>query len=87
MKYFNDKKVQVFGKTDIQKGGKKTTLFGDAVYKTDLSNIEQLPATKLFLLYSSIIPVNRSMYIIVNVLYYRFPHTVLSLYICAPPPL
>lgn len=68
--------MQVFGKTDIQKGKKETTLFADAVYKTDLSNIEQLPASKLSLLYSSIIHVNRSMYIIVNVLFYRFPHTL-----------
>lgn len=45
------KKVQVFCKADIQKG-KKKTLFGDTVYKTGFSNIEQLPAAKLPYLYS-----------------------------------
>lgn len=92
-KDFIDEKVPLFGKTDIQKGKKKQknkTLFGDTVYKTDLSNIEQLPSTELYLLYSSIIHVNRSIYVIVNLIYYRFPYTVLSLYItyiCATPPL
>lgn len=79
------RKVQVFGTTDIQRG--KNNFIWRYIKKTDLSNNEQLPTTKVFLLYSSIIRVNRSIYVIVNVLYYRFPYSVLSRYICAPPPL
>lgn len=62
------------------KRAKEKTLLGDSVYKTNLSNIEQLPTTKHFLLYSSIIHVNWSSYSIVDLLYYRLPYTVLSLH-------
>lgn len=47
--------------------------FGGPEYKTELSNVELL-IRKLFLLYSSTIRVNRSVHIIVNVLYYRSIH-------------
>lgn len=68
------RKCRCLVKLTFKRAKKKKTLFGDAVYKTDLSNIEQLPTTELYLLYSSIIHVNRSIYMIVNVLYYRFPY-------------
>lgn len=55
------------------KRAKKTPTLDD-VYKTNFQILMTLPTTKLFLLYRSIIRVNSS--IIVDVLFYRFPYTV-----------
>lgn len=63
-------KCRYLVKLTFKKEGKS---FGGPEYKTELSNVELL-IRKLFLLYSSIIRVNRSVYIIVNALYYRSIH-------------
>lgn len=60
---------------------KEAKSFGGTEYKTELSNVELL-IRKLFLLYSSIIRVNRSVYIIVNVLYYRSIHLCRTTWWC-----